>query len=90
MGTAVEVHNRSIRTVCDYFDGSIQHGVYKLGVRTRAHEPTDHKPVEAVDHGRQIYLARRQVEFCDIGEPFLVWRHGLEITIDQVLRSDVL
>lgn len=82
MGTAIRVHNRPIRTIGDCLDGGIQHGVYKLSVRTRDHGPTDHEPVEAVDYGRQKYLAREQLEFCDIGEPFLVWRRSLEVTID--------
>lgn len=37
--------------------------------------------IEAVDHRRQIYLAGRDLEFGDVGQPFLIGSGCTEITI---------
>ena len=65
---------------CDCLDGCIQHGVDELGVRARADRPADDLAIEAVDHERQVDLARRDLELNDVGEPFLVGRN-LDLTL---------
>lgn len=72
MGTADAVYDRSIRAIRERLDRAIQHGVHKLGIRTCPDGPVDHEAIKAVVHGRQIHLARRQLELRNIGEPFVL------------------
>ena len=63
----------------------IQHGVDKLSVGARANGPAHYHLVDAIDDRRQVDLLRRDLEHCYVGQPFLVGRCRLEVTIDDVL-----
>ena len=84
MAPAVRVHDGSVLAVCHLLDSRIQHRIDQLGVRTRAKRPAGHQPIEAVDHGREIHLASRDLELGDVGQPFLVGGCSLEIPVDEV------
>ena len=34
----------------------------------------------------RIHLSSRYLEFCDVGQPFLIWHPGLKISVDEILR----
>jgi hypothetical protein len=48
-------------------DGCIQHSVDELRIWMHREGPTDDQSVEAVDDGRKIYLAGRDLELGDVG-----------------------
>jgi len=56
-----------------------------------SHGPADDQAIEAIDHRRQIHLARRDLEPGDVGEPLLVRCTGAEVAVQQVLgcRTDL-
>ena len=64
MGTAIGVHDGLVIAVGHRLDSSIQHGVHEIGVWTRADRPADNQAIEAVDHGRQVHLASRDLELA--------------------------
>lgn len=57
-----------------------------LSVGMRPNGPADDQPIEAVDDGRQIHLAGRDLKLCDVGEPLLVRGGCEEVAIDEVLE----
>ena len=65
----------------------IQHGVYGLSIGRRPNRPRGSHAVKAVDDGRQIYLARGNMEFSNICKPLLVWLLRMEIPGDDILRG---
>lgn len=67
-------------------DSRIEHRVHELCVRVRADGPADDQPVGAIDDGREVYLAGRDLELRDVSEPLLVRCSGLEVAIDEILR----
>ena len=64
MGTAIKMDNGPVMALGYRLDSRIQHGVHKNGVWTRTDGPADHQTIEAVDHGRQVHLARRDLELA--------------------------
>ena len=42
------------------------------------------KAIKAIDHGRQVHLASRDLELSDVGKPFLIQGSSLEVAIDEV------
>jgi hypothetical protein len=42
--------------------------------------------IEAVDDGRELPLASRDLRLRDVREPFLVGDRSLEVAVDEVLR----
>lgn len=79
-------HGPSVGCICHDLDGGIQHGVDQLSVRTGSAGPADHHSIEAVDDGREVHLASRDLELRDVREPFLVGDRGLEVAVYEVLR----
>ena len=65
---------------------SVEHAVGQRRVRAGADRPRDGKPVVAVDHGRQIGLARGNREPGRVRDPQPVRTLGVEIPVRQVLR----
>jgi hypothetical protein len=68
-----------------HLDGRIQHRVDALSVWMRPNGPADDQAIEAVDDGREVHLAGRDLELGDVGEPLLVRRCGVEVAIDEIL-----
>ena len=63
-----------------------EHAVGQCRVRAGADRPRDRKPVVAVDHGRQIGLARGNRELREVRDPQHVRTLGVEVAVHQVLR----
>ena len=63
-----------------------EHAVGQRRVRAGADRPRDGKPVVAVDHGRQIGLARGNREPGRVRDPQPVRTLGVEIPVRQILR----
>ena len=63
-----------------------EHAVGQRRVRAGADRPRDGKLVVAVDHGRQIGLARGNREPGRVRDPQPVRTLGVEIPVRQVLR----
>ena len=63
-----------------------EHAVGQCRVRAGADRPRDGKPVVAVDHGRQIGLARGNREPGRVRDPQPVRTLGVEIPVRQILR----
>ena len=63
------------------------HAVGQCRVRAGADRPRDRKPVVAVDHGRQIGLARGNRELREVRDPQHVRTLGVEVAVHQVLRG---
>ncbi len=70
----------------DRLDRRIEHRVYQIGIRFAPDCPADDEAVEAVDDGRKINFTRSDVEFGDVGQPFLIRSGSLEVSIDDILR----
>lgn len=49
-------------------DGSIEHRVDELSVGMRPNGPADDQAIEAVDDGREVHLAGRDLKLCDVGD----------------------
>lgn len=64
-----------------------EHAVGQRRVRARADRPRDRKPVVAVDHGRQVHLARENRELREVRDPQHVRPFGVEIPVHQVLQG---
>lgn len=90
MGTAVGMNDGPCVSVSHCLDGGIQHCVDQFRVWLRSNGATDDQAIEAVDDGREIHFASRDLELGDIREPLFVRGCGLEVTIDKVLgcRTD--
>ena len=61
-----------------------QHPVGQLGVRPGADRPGHRHPVMAVDHRRQVRLARGDAELGDVRDPQAVRRLGVEVPVHEV------
>jgi hypothetical protein len=72
-------------------DGCIQHRVDQFCIWMRPNGPADDQAIEAVDDGRKIHLAGRDLELGDVGQPLLVRGRRLEVAIDEVFgrRTDL-
>jgi hypothetical protein len=68
-------------------NGSIKHGVDEVGIGMATYAPAHHHPIETINHWRQVNLARGNLEFSNVGEPLLIGRSGMEVSIDDVLRG---
>ena len=86
MAAPIGVNHRPVSSFGHCLDGCIQHRVDQLGVRTGPNGPADDHSIEAVDDGREVHLASRDLELRDVREPFLVGDRGLEVAVDEVLR----
>ena len=64
-----------------------EHAVGQCRVRAGADRPRDRKPVVAVDHGRQVGLARGNRELGQVRDPQHVRTLGVEVAVHQVLRG---
>jgi len=53
----------------------------------RSNGPADNQAIEAVDDGREVHLASRDLELGDIRKPLFVRGSGLKIAVDEVFRS---
>ena len=62
------------------------HAVGQCRVRAGADRPRDRKPVVAVDHGRQIGLARGNRELREVRDPQHVRTLGVEVAVHQIRR----
>lgn len=51
----------------------------------RSNGPANDQAIEAAHDGREVHLAGRDLELGDVGEPLLIRRCGVEVTIDGVL-----
>ena len=91
MGAAIGVHHGPVIAGSDGLDGGVQHRVDELGVRARADRPADDQAIEAIDHGRQVHLAGRDLELRDVGEPLLVRCTRAEVAVQEVVwcRTDL-
>lgn len=85
MGSTIRVNNWPIVALGHRLDGCIEHRVDEFSVRARPDGPADDQAIEAVDDGRQVHLAGRDLELCDVGEPLLVRGRCLEVAMDEVL-----
>ena len=63
-----------------------EHAVGQRRVRARADRPGDRHAVMAVDHGRQVGLARRDRELREVRDPQHVRPFSVEIPVHQVRR----
>ena len=81
MSTTIGVNDRAVLAVDDRFDGRIEHGVNKLSVGMRPNGPANDQSIEAVDDRRQVHLASRDMELCDIGKPLLIRGRPLEVAV---------
>ena len=86
MAAPIGVNRRPVSRFGHCLDGCIQHRVDQPSVRTGPSGPVDDHSIEAVDDGREVHLASRDLELRDVGEPFLVRDCGLEVAVDEVLR----
>src|SRR6187455_1260730 len=68
------MHYGPVAARSDRLDGGVQHCVDEFSVWARADRPAHDHAIEAIDHGRQVYLAGGDLELRDVGEPLLVWR----------------
>jgi len=68
----IRMHYWPLICTCDSFYGGIEHRVDQFRIWSHSDRPADDHTIEAVDDGREIYLASRDMEFSDIGQPFLV------------------
>lgn len=64
-----------------------EHAVGQRRVRARADRPGDRHAVVAVDHGRQVRLARGDGKLREVRDPQHVRPFGVEIPVHQVLRG---
>lgn len=64
----------------------VEHAIHPFGVRTCSYRPAHHFAIKTVDYGRQIDLARRQVELRNISQPLLIWVAGSKIAGKQTFR----
>ena len=64
-----------------------EHPVGQLGVRARADHPGHRHPVTAVDHRAEVDLARGDAELRQVGRPQPVRPLGVEVPVDEVVRS---
>ncbi len=51
----------------------------------RSNGPANDQAIEAAHDGREVHLAGGDLELGDVGEPLLIRRCGVEVTIDGVL-----
>ena len=86
MPTAIRMNDRPVIAIGYLLDSSVQHGVYKLGIRTRSDSPADNQAIEAVDDGREVHLASGDLELCDVREPLLIRDSRLEVAVDEIVR----
>ena len=86
VGSTIRVNDRPDCTGGYRLNGSIQHRVYQIGVWTCTHSPAHRQTVEAVDHGGEIHLPGKDLEFCDVSQPLLIRGMCLEVPVGQVLR----
>ena len=63
-----------------------EHAVGQRRVRARADRPRDRHAVVAVDHGRQVGLARGDRELREVRDPQHVRPLGVEIPVHQIRR----
>ena len=64
-----------------------EHAVGQRRVRAGADRPGDRYAVVAVDHGRQVRLARGDGKLREVRDPQHVRPFGVEIPVHQVLRG---
>ena len=64
-----------------------EHAVGQRRVRAGADRPGDRHAVVAVDHGRQVRLARGDGKLREVRDPQHVRPFGVEIPVHQVLRG---
>ena len=64
-----------------------EHAVGQRRVRAGADRPGDRHAVMAVDHGRQVGLARGDGKLREVRDPQHVRPFGVEIPVHQVLRG---
>lgn len=82
MSAAVRVNDGLVVGIGHRLDGRIKHRVDELSVWVRPNGPADDQPIEAVDGGREVRLAGRDLELGDVGQPPLVGSRRLEVAID--------
>ena len=63
-----------------------EHAVGQRRVRAGADRPGDRHAVVAVDHGRQVRLARGDGKLREVRDPQHVRTLGVEVAVHQVLR----
>ena len=85
MAAAVGVDDRML-PVAERGARVAEHPVGQLGVRARSDRPGDRHPVVAVDHRRQVDLARGDAELRQVGHPQPVRPLGVEVPVDEVVR----
>ena len=85
MAAAVGVDDRML-PVAERGARVAEHPVGQLGVRARADRPGHRHPVVAVDHRRQVDLARGDAELRQVGHPQPVRPLGVEVPVDEVVR----
>lgn len=85
MGSTIGMDDWSLIPVGHGANGCIQHAVDETRIGLGSDGPADHHAVEAVDDGRKVHLARRDLELGDVCQPFYIRRFCMEVAIDQVL-----
>jgi hypothetical protein len=86
VATTIGVNRRPVGGFRHRLNGGIQHRVDEFGIWAGSNGPAHHHPIEAIDDGRQVHLASRDLELRDVSEPLLIERCGLEVSVDDVLR----
>ena len=81
------MNHRAALAALNSINGSIEHSVDEVGIGMAAYAPAHHHPIETINHWRQVNLARGNLEFSNVGEPLLIGRSGMEVSIHEVLRG---
>ena len=85
VAAAITVDDRLL-TVLERGAGVGEHAVVQRRVRARAYRPGDRHAVVAVDHGRQVGLARGDGELREVRDPQHVRPLGVEVAVHQIRR----
>jgi hypothetical protein len=86
MGSTITVNDRPHFAVCDNLQCCIYHGVGETRIRFGPDSATDDHAVEAINDRRDVNFARAYMEHGDVDQPFFIWRRGLEVAVNDVLR----
>mgnify|MGYP006949399687 CR=1 FL=1 len=65
MGSTIRMDDWPVVGIDHRFNGCIEHRVDEFSVRARPDGPADDQAIEAVDDGRQVHLAGRDLELGD-------------------------
>ena len=82
---AIRMNDRPIIAVDYFLNSSVEHGVHKSGIWTCADGPADNQAIEAIDDGREVHLASRDLELRNVGKPLLIGSRRLKVAVDEIV-----